>query len=219
MTTEIAMRVSGVLYLTILVLWLVGGILGYFREYGDFDADAQLRLIGKNPKKWHTSLWLALIAHVCVVTVALTLFIAFGSHSLLLGAIWTASRVGEGLVLIHSEKDYGRLLSIAGPYAVASGAEKISLGDLTRTILRTKDHRFKVSQFFWGVGTLALSVVLVAYEVAPLFIGWIGIVAGIVGISYNGLSLARFNIPLLAFIGGLSGIGFEVSFGVWLLVA
>lgn len=219
MTTEIAMRVSGVLYLTVLVLWLAGGILGYLSQFGDYDADAELRKIGKNPKKWRTGVALAFIAHVCVVALAVTLFIAFGSYSLLLGAIWITFRVGEGLVQIHSEKDYGGLLSIAGQYAVTSGAEKTSLGDLTRTILKTKDHRFKVSQFFWGVGTLALSIVLVAYEVAPLLIGWIGIVAGILGISYNGLSLARFTVQQLTVIGGLSGITFEVSFGVWLLVS
>ena len=219
MTAEIAMRVSGVLYLTILALWLASAILGYSAQFDDYDADAELRKIGKNPKKWRTGVASALIAHVCVVALAVTLFMAFGSHSLLLGVIWMTFRVGEGLVQIYGEKDYGGLQPIAGRYAVASGVEKTALGDLTRTILRTKDRRFKVSQLFWGVGTLALSIVLVAYAVAPLLIGWMGVVAGILGISYNGLSLARFNVQQLMAFGGLFGIIFEVSVGVWLVVS
>jgi hypothetical protein len=217
MTTEIAMRVSGFLYLYILASWAVMGVLGNPIGMGDYDSDAELNKISDSPKKFQISKVIALIDHGAIVVLAILLFIAFGPYSIILGIIWTAFRTGEGWIQIYSEKDYWGLLNIARQYSVASGAEKNSLSDLALTILKTRDYRFKVSQLFWAVGALALSIVLVTTEVVPHFIGWLGIGTGILGILYNALFLAKHDYKVLLFIGFLFAFPFEVIFGVWLL--
>jgi hypothetical protein len=69
----------------------------------------------------------------------------------------------------------------------------------------------------WSIGTLAYSIVLVAYEVVPPIIGWLGIVSSIlVGLS-TGIKLAKLNAKDFTSIGGLSAILFEVIIGGWLL--
>jgi hypothetical protein len=160
---------------------------------------------------------IALIGHAAIIALAIMLFIAFGPYSIILGIIWTAFRTGEGWILIYSEKDYWGLLNKAREYSVASGAEKKSLSDLALTILQTKDSTFKFTQFLWGVGTLALSIVLVTTGVVPHFIGWLGIGTGIFGILYNGLFLVKHDYKVLIFIGFLFAFPFEVIFGGWLL--
>ena len=218
MNIEIAMKVSGFLYLLILVLYLIAmPAFGYIVEIGDYDSAAELQKINKNPKKWRISIVFALIAHASIIALAIMLFIAFSPYSLILGIVWTTVRLGEGLILFYNDKDYWGLLNIARQYSVTSGAEKNSLSDLARTILRTKDYRWKFTQLLWAVGTLALSIVLVTSGVVPPFIGWLGIGAGILGISYNGLFLLKHNFKVLLGIGGLFGILFEVSIGGWLL--
>jgi len=220
MTIEIAMSVCGFLFLFILVLWLamaVFGYTGYTIEIGDYDSDAELQKINKNPKKTQISIILALISHVSVIALAILLFIVFSPYNLILGIAWTTFRLGEGLILIYNETNYWRLLNIAKQYSVTSGAENNSLSDLALTILKTKDYRFKFTQFLWALGTLALSIVLVTSGVVPLFIGWIGIIAGITGGFYNGLFLVKHNFKVLLTISGLLGISFEVTFAGWLL--
>ena len=52
MSIEIAMSLAGFLYLFILVLYLVAmPVFGYVVEIGDYDSDAELQKIIKNPKK------------------------------------------------------------------------------------------------------------------------------------------------------------------------
>lgn len=175
MTTEIAMRVSGFLYLYILASWVAMGALGNRIGMGDYDSDAELRKISDSPKKIQISIVIALIGHGAIIALAIMLFIAFGPYSLILGIIWTTFRTGEGLIQFWNEKDFWGLLNIARQYSVAIGAEKNSLSDSASTVLETRDYRFKVSQLLWAVGTLALSIVLVTTGVVPHFIGWLGI--------------------------------------------
>jgi hypothetical protein len=78
MTIEIAMSVIGFLYLFILVLYLVAmPAFGYIVEIGDYDSDAELQKINKNPKKWQISIVFALIAHASIIALAIMLFIVF----------------------------------------------------------------------------------------------------------------------------------------------
>ena len=217
MTTEIAMKVSGFLYLFILASWAAMGLLGSRIGMGDYDSDAELIKISDSPKKFQIRIVIALVDHAAIIALAIMLFIAFGPYSIILGIIWTAFRTGEGWILIYSEKDYWGLLNIARQYSVASGAEKNSLSDKALTILQTRDSTFKFTQLLWGVGTLALSIVLVTTGVVPHFIGWLGIGTGIFGILYNGLFLVKHDYKVLLFIGFLFALPFEVIFGVWLL--
>lgn len=217
MTSEIAMRVSGFLYWYILASWAVMAVLGNRIGMGDYDSDAELRKISDSPKKFQIGLVIALIDHIAIITLAIMLFIAFGSHGLVLGIVWTAFRTGEGWILIYSEKDYRRLHNIAEEYSLSSGAEKKSLSDSALAIFKSRDYLFKFTQLLWAVGTLALSIVFVNVGVVPYFIGWIGIGAGIVGIIYNGLFLTKYEFKVLLFIGFLFAFPFEVMLGGWLL--
>ena len=227
MTTEIAMILSGILFWFILVLWLVMAVFGYKVGLGPYDSDTELQRINNNPKKFKIGIVLALISHCSVIALAILLFVVFSPYSIILGIVWLIFRIGEGLSLTYNEKDYWGLLNIARLYSGTSGAEKKSLSDSASTILKKHDSRFPFTQLLWAIGTLAFSIVLVTYGVVPTIIGWLGIVAGILGCYINGIKLAKPNFhgiqnvkpnfKVLFAIGGLSGILFEVSIGGWLI--
>jgi hypothetical protein len=190
---------------------------GYRIVIGNYDSDAELQKINNHQNRFKISIVLALIHDVSVITLAVMLFIAFGSYSIILGIVWTISRIGEGLILIYNEKSYWRLLNIARQYSVISGAEKNSLSDLARTILKTKDSRFNFAMVLWSIGTLTFSIVLVTYGVVPQIIGWLGIVASIqVGFG-DVIKRVKPNFKVLVAIGGLSAILFEIIIGGWLI--
>ncbi len=207
---------SGFLFLFILVLNLVMGALGYLMEKDDYDPDSDLQKIDKNPKKFQIGVMLALIEHGCVIALTIILFIAFGPINLILGIVWAVFRIGEGLIQYINEPNYWKLIKIARQYSGSSGVEKKSLSDLACSIFKTKDTRFKFAMICWSIGTLAFSIVLVASEVVPQIIGWLGIVASILVGSGTGIKLVKPKFKFEA-IGALFAMLFEVIIGGWLL--
>ncbi len=207
---------AGFLFLFILVLNVVMGALGYLMEKDDYDPDADLQKINKNPRKFQIGIMLALIEHGSVIALAMVLFIAFSAYSPVLGIVLAIFRTGEGLIQYINEPNYWKLINIARQYSLTSGAEKNSLSDLARSIFKTKDTRFKFAMICWSIGTLAFSIVLVTSDVVPRIIGWLGIVASILVGFGTGAKLvkpkSRFEV-----VGALFAMLFEVIIGGWLL--
>ncbi len=211
--------ISGFLFLFILVLNLAMGALGYLMEKDDYDPDVDLQKINKNPKRFKTSIMLALIEHGSVIALTIMLFTAFSPYNIIPGIVWTICRIAEGLIQFYNEPKYWRLINIAKQYSRVSESEKNSLSDLARTIFKTKDIRFKFAMICWSIGTLAFSIVLVTYEVVPTIIGWLGIIASfLVGIGTL-IKLVKPNSKDFTTVGGLSAILFEVIIGGWLLLS
>ncbi len=213
----IEMMLSGFLFLFILVLNLAMGALGYLMEKDDYDPDADLQKINKNPKKFKISIMLALIEHGSVIALTILLFIAFSSYNLIFGIVWLIFRTGEGLIQFINEPNYWGLLNIARQYSNTRGTEKNALSNLARSIFKTKDYIFKFAMICWSIGTLAFSIVLVTSGVVPQIIGWLGIVASILVGFWNGIKIVKLNSKDFSAIGGLSAILFEIIIGGWLL--
>ena len=220
MNIETAMSVSGFLFLFILVTFGAGGAFGSSTGF-DVDPDDKLQKINKHPNKFKISIVLVLMSAVSVIALGVMLFIAFGSYNRALGVVWTIFRTGEGLVIIYNEINYWGLLNIARQYSVTSGSEKKALSDLTHTILQTRNSRFTFSQLLFGIGTLAYSILFVAYGAVPLIWGWLGLVAGVFFIFANGIKLLKPDFKVLGnvglFLGWLPALPFEAGFGAWLL--
>jgi len=112
------------------------------------------------------------------------------------------------------------LIKIAEKYSTSSGTEKDSMMDSYRKNLRVKSTRFAIAMFSWAIGTLTFSIVLVTFELIPLFIGWLGIAASIlIGIA-NIIKLVKPDLKIyeiLSSFGGLVSILFEVLIGIWFL--
>ncbi|MHA2287935.1 MAG: DUF4386 family protein [Promethearchaeota archaeon] len=218
----ILIKLSGFLFLLILVLQILMAISGYILEPTPkhYESDAKLISFNEHPKKFQVSVVLALVEHICVITLPITLFIAFNQYNLILGFILIIFRIAEGSIQVYIEKDYWSLLKIAKKYSDTNSTEKDSMFNSYSSILQTKSTRFSFAMIGWSIGTLAFSILLVAYDLAPLYIGWIGIVSTIpVGIG-NVMSLVKPKIKffeLLSSIGGILPIIFEVLIGGWLL--
>jgi len=210
------MRLSGFFFLFIIITNIASGIFGY-KTLGDVDSDAQLQKINNDPTKFKISIVLILIEHLSIISLAVTLFIAFSPYNIILGIVWCILRTGEGLIQIYDKKNYWGLLNIAIKYSDTSGAEKDALIDLGRSILKTKTSRFTFAQILFSIGTLAYSILFVTYGVVPTIIGWFGIVASILYGFGNGIILVKPNFKVLGNIGGLLILLFEIVLGGWLL--
>jgi hypothetical protein len=185
-----------------------------------YESDYKLLKFNDDPKKFKIGVGFALIEHFCVITLAITLFFVIFPYNILLGIILIIFRVSEGSIQVYIERDYWRLLNIANQYTRSSGAEKESLMDSYRSILKTKSSRFAFAMVGWSVGTLAISIALVFYALAIPFIGWLGIVASILIGFANGMRLVKPDVKAyenLSSFSGLLAILFEVLIGISLM--
>ena len=85
MTVEIAMRLSGFLFLLILVLNIAMAAFGNKVGTIEDDSDAKLQKINNDPKKFKIGIALGLIEHLSIIALAIMLFIAFSSYNIMLG--------------------------------------------------------------------------------------------------------------------------------------
>lgn len=216
MTVEIAMRLSGFLFLFIIITNVASVRFGN-KLTKDLDSDAKLQKINKHPNKFKISVVLALIEHFSIITLAIMLFIAFGSYSIILGVVWITFRTGESLIDIYNEKNYWGLLNIARQYLGASGAEKKSLSALAHAILKTKELRFTFAMTLFSIGTIAYLILFITYGLVPPSIGWFGLVASILFGLGSGIILVKPNFKVLGYLGGPLILLFEVVLGGWLL--
>jgi hypothetical protein len=211
------MSLSGFLFLFIITILFVSERLTGHGTVSDLDSDAMLQKINNDPRKFKISVVLALIEHVSIVSLAVMLFIAFSPYNIILAVVWTISRIGEALIQIYNKKNYWGLLNIARQYSGTSGAEKNTLIDLGRSILKTKNSSFTFAQILFSIGTLAYSILFVTYGVVPPIIGWFGIVASILYGFGNGIKLVKPNFRALWNFGGLLILLFELVLGGGLL--
>ncbi|WP_455140804.1 DUF4386 domain-containing protein [Candidatus Hodarchaeum mangrovi] len=212
----IEMMLAGFLFLFILVLNVAMGAFGYLMEKNNYDPDADLKKINKNPKKFKIGIGLALVEHGCVIFLTILLFIISSPYSILLGIVLLIFRIVEGLIQYINEPNYWKLINIAKQYSDSSGAENNSLIDLAQKTFKTKDVRFKFALICWSIGTLAFSIIIVTSDVIPQIIGWLGIVSGILVGFGTGIKLVKPKFKG-EIIGALFAMLFEIIIGGWLL--
>ena len=209
-------KLSGFLFLFIIITNIASGKFGY-KTFNDLNSDAKLQEINTDPKKFKIGFVLILIEHVSIISLAITLFIAFSFHNIIFGIVWAISRIGEALIQIYDKKSYWGLLDLAVKYPDTSGAKRDTLIDLGRSILNTKESRFTFAQILFSIGTLAYTILFVTYEVVPAIIGWFGIVASILYGFGNMVFRINSNVKVMWSLGGLLILIFEVVLGGWLL--
>jgi hypothetical protein len=210
------MMLSGFLFLFIIITNIASDRYGH-ETFSDLDSEAKLQRINNDPKEFKISVVLILIEHASIIALALTLFIAFNSYSMVLAVVWTISRAVEGSIQIYYKKSYWRLLDIARRHSDTSGAEKNSFVDEGRSILKSKNSVFSYAQVLFSIGTLAYSILFVTHEVVPEIIGWFGIVASIIYGLGNGIKLVKPDVQAVWNLGGLLILIFEIVLGGWLL--
>lgn len=216
--TLIEMMLSGFLFLFIIITNVASNRFGY-ETFSSLEPDTKLKKINKDPRKFKIGTILILIEHIGIISLAIMLFLAFNSYSLILAVVWTLSRISEGLIQIYNKKSYWNLLNISKQYSEANETEKKLLNELAYRILKTKNSVFTFVQILFSIGTLSYSILFVTSGVVPELIGWFGIVASFIYGFGSGIKLAKNNIKAVWSLGGLLILIFELVLGIWLILS
>jgi hypothetical protein len=207
------MKLCGFLYIYILVTNAASVGLG--DKTGETDSGVMMLSIAENPNKFKLGVNIAILSHIGIVAITAMLFLAFSSYNMQLAVVGSVLRLGEALTMIYSELGILGLIEVAEQY-VLSDKNKESLRLIGDQILEIKNTRVDIGLLFLSIGALAYCILLVQNGVAPPKIAWLGVIAGLfsaIGILFKFVS----GNNLLAVLGMIAMMGFEVSFGSWLL--
>ena len=103
---SIEMMVCGFLFWFIIITNLLSERFGY-KQMNELESDAKLQKIANDPKKFKISVVLILIEHGSIIALAVMMFVAFSPYNLILGIVWTFSRIFEGVFQIYHKKTTG----------------------------------------------------------------------------------------------------------------
>lgn len=84
-------------------------------------------------------------------------------------------------------------------------------------ILETKNRIFTITQVLFSIGTLAYSVLFVAFDILPLYIGWFGIAAAAIYGTGSSVKL-KTGSQAVWNIGGLLILVYELVLGGWFVI-
>lgn len=213
---SIEMMVCGFFFWFIIITNLLSERFGY-KTMGELGSEVKLQRISGDLRKFKIGVIFILIEHSSIIALAVMMFITFSPFNLILGIIWTSTRIIEGIIQIYDKKNYWGLLSIARNYPGANATEKNALIESGGSILKTKSSIFAYAQIFFSIGTLAYSILFVIYIIDLLWIGWLGIVASsLYGIG-NGIHFIKPDFKILWSLGGLLILIYEIILGGWFL--
>jgi len=210
---------SGILFLLIIVVLSIAGEKYGYEVFSEINAEAKLDKINENPEKFRTAISLVTFEHGIIIILSISMFLAFGSYSLLLGVIWLLARSVEGLLQINNKRNFIGLADIAAQYSKSAETEKKDLENKTLSLLKSKNSTFTVAQLLFSIGTFSYSLVFVMYATIPILIGWFGIITSIVYGLGNAVYRIKPSSKILWNIGGLLIFVFELILGVWLVIA
>ena len=203
---------SGLFFLLIIIILFTSDRFGH-ETFSDLNSERKLQQINEDPKKFKINVILLLLEHSCIITLAISLFLAFNSYNIILGLIWLASRFVEGLIQIINKRSFWSLRDIAEKYSVSNGSEKEEAINVGYKILKKKNLSFAIAQIFFFIGTLAYSLLFLIFEVIPVFIAWFGVIASVIYGIGNIIFLIKPTSKVMWSLGGLLILVYEVMLG------
>lgn len=209
---NIEVFLSGLFFLLIIIILFTSERFGH-ETFSDLNSERKLQEIGNEPKKFKINMVLLLSEHFCIISLSITLFLAFNQYNIYLGIIWLISRIVEGLIQIINKRSFWSLLNTAKVYSASSGSEKEESINLGYKILKKKNQSFAIAQILFFIGTLAYSLVFVIYEVIPIFIGWFGVITSVIYGIGNIIFLIKPTSKIMWSLGGLLILVYEATLG------
>ena len=207
------MKLCGFLYIYILITNAAS--VGFGNRTGETDSKAKFPTISENPSRYRMGVFVAIASHLGIIAITSTLFIAFSSYNRQLALIGSISRLGEALAMIYGEVTVLKLIDLAKEYALADSNKK-SLRLLGDRILQNKNTGVDLGLLLLSIGVIAYCALFIQNGAVPSMIAWLGLAAGIISAIGILLKFAS-GFSVLAVIGMVLMMVFEVTFGGWLL--
>jgi hypothetical protein len=218
MTRTTNARIAGFTYLFYAAIGMCLELLMH-QARGGGGVAAQLAHIGQHAMNVRLSILIALLEGLSSLVLGVTLYGITRVEDHELAMLGLVCRVAEGVLgSINNIPTYLGLLWLANA-RVGTDVPDVSTANALQAFLLMPGARIPLGAFFFAVGTLAFSWLLLRGRMVPVSIAWLGVFASGLLVVVLPLQLAGFSAgPLTGYYPWLPALVFQVVLGLWLLI-
>ncbi len=217
MEEENVIKLSGFLMLVVAITALASGVLAgmYGVELNAHDVETTLANVDKYPTQHIVGLIVEVVSFIATVALAGTLYLGFKSFNkvqAMIGSLWLSA---SGIVLaVHDMGNFG-LPWIARDYAVTTGAHKLAIAAVARSMLLTGKWGVTIGSTFLVLGIFTYCVILISK--LSKSVGWFGIVASVLALIAAWIGWFNPSLQYVGFALFVPMLLWELIFGIWLV--
>ena len=218
MTRTANARIAGFTYLFYAAIGICIELLMHQARAADGDA-AKIARIGQYATNVRLSVVITLLECLSSLVLGVTLYGITRDEDHELAMLGLVCRVAEGVLgSIHNIPAYLGLLWLADA-GVGTGVPDISTANALRAFLLMPGASVPLGAFFFAVGSLVFSYLLLRGRMIPGPIGWLGVFASGLLVLLLPLQLAGFLTgPLAGYYEWLPALVFQIVLALWLLI-
>lgn len=218
MTRTTNARIAGFTYLFYAAIGMCLELLMHQARGVGGDA-AKLAHIGQHAMNVRLSILIALLEGLSSLVLAVTLYGITRDEDHELAMLGMVCRVAEGVLgSINNIPSYLGLLWLAKA-GVGTDVPDMSTANALRAFLLMPGPSVPLGAFFFAVGSLIFSWLLLRGRMVPVSIAWLGVFASGLLVVVLPLQLAGFSTgPLTGYYQWLPALVFQVVLALWLLI-
>ena len=219
MTRTTNARIAGFTYLFYAAIGICIELLMHQARGVGGDAAVQLARIGQHATNVRLTIVITLLECLSALVLAVTLYGITRDEDPELAMLGLVCRVAEGVLgSLNNIPGYLGLLWLANAGG-GTGAPDIPTTNALRAFLLMPGASVPLGAFFFAVGTLIFSYLLLRGRMVPVSIAWLGVFASSLLVVVLPLQLAGFSTgPLTGYYQWLPALVFQVVLALWLLI-
>jgi len=176
-----------------------------------------LRDIAENQSQVVVSTAFDIASNFIFILIAAAFYLAFRAHDRNLALLGSFGFLAAGLLFLTIDMVVISLYTLSESFTEASGAQAQSILNSASAVGLMADPAAAMSLLGMAIGFLSYGLLVVTTGAVPRWIGWFGIVGGLVA-PFGWLYLVESDLFAVGFIGGGIGLLFFLITGVWLVL-
>jgi len=176
-----------------------------------------LRAIAENQTQIVVSTAFAIAGNFILILFAAALYLTFRAHDRNLALIGSFGFLAAGVLFLTIDLVVISLYTLSESFTQASGAQAESILNSASAVGLMADPAAAMSLLGLAIGFLSYGLLVVTTGAVPRWIGWFGIVGGLVA-PFGWLYLIEADLFGVGFIGVIVGLLFALITGLWLVL-
>lgn len=159
-----------------------------------------------------------LLSFIALVALSGAMYLIFASHNRTLATLGALAMAAGGIILAIHDVLWFVFPSVAKEYVLAADFRASFLADLGMVLMLVANWCLSVGIAFMGLGILLFGILFVRSAVTSLWIGWIGVVAGVLLVAGTWLPRVDTEWYMIWTIMSAPVLVWEASLGLTLIL-
>ena len=174
--------------------------------------------IADDSELWFTSTGFAIFANLISIGLAAALYLVFRGHNRSLSIFGSFGFLAAAVLELIRLSTRMALGGLAEDFVATSGAEADAIAAAARAVFLVATSLEPIGAMGIGLGIFSYGKLIVRTQALPRWIGWIGVVGGVI-VPFGWLTYVQRDLFFLTVIGLVIGLVFIITTGVRLIAS